>query len=686
MAGWKSIAVATERGPAAPSRHRWINLPRLAGLSLALVLASSLGSAFESSQLRAALPVIRLWPNPPAQARLHLGQVPFDLLQAADNSLPADAIVLLVTSGQDVRHLGYTTYHRALYYLAPRAVWWVNPAPGDGTWEARWWTPMVLSTESIQSHAATRKASHVLFFGLEPPASIGRRTSRLPGGSLVALGQAPVAPDTSTHANALAPLWPLRLALAIGVPLLLGHGMLAAFGRGWVLNRMEALSLAWLMGALLVSVGMYWLNALGASLAWQVVVLTAAALALAGMTRRQATGRRAASTERVSTEALHRAWDRPPRQRLDLAVSGVLLLIIGLQLSRVAILGMGRPLTEWDSWSNWGMKGRTIYREGALTPAVYADASRLSTHPYYPPNLPLLEAWLFAWLQSPDDRLVGVIAVAYDLALAGVVYGAVRRRGGSMPLGLLATATALSVPHAARLAAAVTADLPFAVYVVTAAIYLIEYLDGAAPNSLLISALAAGALLWTKREGIVLLAALLAAVLVSHRHGSRSRRAVLASVLSASLLAGPWWILVLVSTAVLPDFLPISLDSLQANAGRLPAIGRQIAHILLDPAWAHLWPTFVGLVLVTVWCRPSPPPNEEAAKGAAGLLLPMTVVGYLALIAVSYVLSDYAPFEQHVLASFYRLSAQVVPLAAFWMATKAIRSAAIGRPSYHTTR
>ena len=87
--------------------------------------------------LPAELPILRLWPDTAAQLRQQLGDDLYAALTGADAALPRDAAVLLVTPGLDPRHVEYVAFHRALYHLAPRPVWWVNPAPDDGTWEAR---------------------------------------------------------------------------------------------------------------------------------------------------------------------------------------------------------------------------------------------------------------------------------------------------------------------------------------------------------------------------------------------------------------------------------------------------------------------------------------------------------------------------------------------------------------------
>ena len=139
------------------------------GLALALVLLSGLFNQPAQFRLlvRPVFPLLRFWNQPDAQYRILLGDVPYDLLRDADAALPRDASVLLVTRGRDVRRLEYTFFHRALYFLAPRSVWWLAPAPADGTWESRWWISAPLTASAVQAVARQRQATHILVF--QPP-------------------------------------------------------------------------------------------------------------------------------------------------------------------------------------------------------------------------------------------------------------------------------------------------------------------------------------------------------------------------------------------------------------------------------------------------------------------------------------------------------------------------------------
>ena len=131
--------------------------------------------------------------------------------------------------------------------------------------------------------------------------------------------------------------------------------------------------------------------------------------------------------------------------------------------------------------------------------------------------MPLVESWFYGWLGVPDDRLVGVVAVLFYLALTGVCYTAVRRQGGTWEFALGASVVVASIPHVVGLSGLVFADVPLAVFVTIAAVYLVEWLDDGRPARLAIAALAAGLMPWTKREGIVLVAVLCLATLLIGR-------------------------------------------------------------------------------------------------------------------------------------------------------------------------
>jgi hypothetical protein len=611
--------------------------------------AAALPRHFED--LHGNLLVLEHWPDPDAQHRLASGQA-YDFLRTADAVLPADASVLLLTSGRDVRHREYTAFHRALYLLTPRPVWWMTPAPPDGTWESRWWISAPLDGAAIRAVVDATHASHLLAFELPAPPPVGEKVADLPGGAIFAVAPGPRSAMAPVEAVRVPHWWGLRLGAALLVIVLLGHGAVALIARcGYQARGLEAAALSWTLGAGLTSLAMFWLDAFGARLGRQVAAVTLVALGGAAVMR----------------------WLDPrappspvaPPSNVGRVTTGSRLLsifligVLGTLMLVVTVSAVGRPLTAWDSWVLWGMRARAMFVEGGISRVIYADPSRAVTLLGYPLLLPLLEAWTYAWLGAPDDRLVGAVCILFYAALPAIAYAALARRGAGGAFALAASVALAAIPVLVRLAGNVMADVPAALFATVAAIYLVEWLEGRGAGTLLVAALCAGFLTWTKREGVVLVGALIVASLLGGRASRRARHGVLALACGALLVGGPWYAFAFRHAIPGPQFEAVTPAHFAANLHRLPSIAWHALATLGSPDASCVWPLAVVFALLArrhlVPLRPS-------------ALFPLTALLYLAVMGLGYVFSAYAPYQQHVVASFSRLAAQVVPLPLLWIA------------------
>lgn len=609
------------------------------------------------------LPIVNLWSDPEAQHRLQLGAVPYDILRELDARLPRDAVLLLVTNGRDVRHVEYETLHRALYYLTPRPVWWASPAPSDGTWEACWWITTPLTTQAIRQLALDKHVTHVLLYDTTIDLALGPRVIEWPNAYLLQLNSDVRLLDRPLPSISATGWWPIQLALSLAVIMLLGNLVLSIVGRlGYRAQGIEALALAWVLGGGLASLGMLWLNALGLSLTAQVSALTLVAfIGWAGILKRWSHNRK--------RWTVHLQFDRLKLRPLTIVLAGC----FALQLVFVIILVVGQPLTVWDSWSSWGMRARTIFVEGSITQAVYADPSRASTLPYYPLFTSLLQAWLYAWLSAPDDRLAGAVSLLFYLSLAGVCYSAVRRRGGSSSLALAAMVAVTSMPTVALLAGFAFVDLPLMVLVTSAVVYVIDWLEKGVRGALIIAALSAGLMPWAKREGWILVVALCLAVFMQ-RGSTPARRAwagSLACLGAALILAGPWWMFVALNGYATSESMQISANSIPL--ARVPVIAQLVRDELASGNWNFIWLIVALLALVSlITARPF----ARAWLGRPSRLFLIVTPTFLSVMAASYAFSSFVPYEQHILSSFYRLVAQVAALPVLWLVYCALEQSA----------
>lgn len=647
----------------------------VAGVVAALGL--QLPAQFEAA--RSAARIARLWDRPDEQYRVILRDVPYDLLRLADARMPRDASVLLVTPGIDVRHREYTTFHRALYFLAPRPVRWITPAPGDATWEARWWTTAPLAAASICAEARRAEATHILLLDLAPPSPAcpgpGWEIESLPGGTLI--GLQPARPGAGASIPALPPWWPLLLALALAVPLLLGASLVAVIlRRGPRLVLWHAAGLAWILGTGAVTLAAAGLQLIGVPQVGRLLLLTIVSIAAASWSLRGWWRARPA------------AMREPIRLTATNPIAGGLAVIIGLQMALVALLALGRPLSIWDGWASWGMKARAIFLEGRVTETVYADPTRASALLDYPLHLPLLESWVYSWLGTPDDRLVGVVGLLTFVSLLGVCYGAMRRWGASLLASLAVVAVIGSIVHVWRLAAAGFADVPLALLLTAATVHLVAWLEEGVRGDLVVAAASAGLLGWTKKEGLVLLAVLvlLAALAGLIGRGSLKLRARQAAPLflgAGVLLSGGWWAFVVASGVPDPTY-HTTFQTLAANADRVTTIVSMQVTMLAGPEWSFIWPIATILAAALLLARVSRSTSHSAddppVASATWVLAATAGLSFLVLSA-SYLATTFEPYAEQIESSGFRIALHVLPITVLWIGRRLVLASRIVRVS-----
>jgi hypothetical protein len=93
---------------------------------------------------------------------------------------------------------------------------------------------------------------------------------------------------------------------------------------------------------------------------------------------------------------------------------------------------------------------------------------------------------------------------------------------------------------------------------------------------------------------------------------------------------------------------------------RIPDILLVVVRELLNPRTGFVWPLalFVFLVRRPEWVR--------IVRRPSFLLLLIPPV-YAGLMSIPYLFSDFVPYQQHVLSSFFRINAHVLLLLLLWL-------------------
>lgn len=647
-----------------------LDINRLAGLVLWFVLLVAV-LAIPLQIRNFVLPVIsiaRLALAPELQTRAALGDLPYEILLKSNELLPVGAGMLLVTDGADVRHREYTTFHRALYYLTPRPVWWLSAAPADGTWESRWWHSAPLTEPAISEFAHSKNVDFILLLANQNLFPSKHTLARWQGARLVQidgdyLGQAPsFAPEFAP------PDWGWRVLSALLLFLLTGALVVAFLSRrGFILSRIELFALSWCLGVGLITFLLLAFLGIGLSLTSSVWVMAGLAITTAillGVTRvfslqssASTSFWRAVSATRNHGRKLFPMFPPVTISRRGI-VALILLAILLLQIAYVALIALGQPLTYWDSWVTWGIKARTLFIDQTLSPALLTDVSRAITHLDYPLLLPLAEATLFRALGAVDDRFVGWIALGFFLALVALVYAASRMFGATRSRALLASTVVGALPTVALLAAENYADIPLAVYGIVTVTYLLRWILRGERGALIVAIFGSACLAWTKREGLVLALAISFAAVALFPRVRRARVGTFACAVASSLISVSWTLWLSTQGTTNTDLSPITISTLQQNLDRIPPILFYFAATLVSPQWAFVW-LCAALVLLLRLAWP--------ADAAYDLYLASAFL-YVAIMSSTYLFSDYAPYTAHLANSGYRLIAHVTPFIIIWLA------------------
>jgi hypothetical protein len=443
----------------------------------------------------------------------------------------------------------------------------------------------------------------------------------------------------------------LRLALALGLPLVTGwlivHGL--APGGPAARDRLLEASLGAALGLGLTSVAFFLgVSALGpgrpAALGADAVLLTGA-LALT-------------------------AWRRahPPAAPGPSAPGGAPWALRGAALAAAAAAGAAFVLVVWtwphggwDAWVVWNMKARFLAAPGSpwwegFTPSL------VWSHPDYPLLVPGLvaRAWLYAGRDTPTAPvLLAGLFLALTVALAGAALAALRSEAQGWLGALVLAATPALAVHAGLQ----YADVPLAGFVLAAVVCLClaERVPTARGGLLVAAGAAVGCAAWTKNEGLLFAAAVLASqgALQARRAGWRGAAADVLRL--AAGLAPVLAALLYLKLAIAPPSLYLTQEAASLR-GRLldPARYLAVARALGQQAWRFgEWPVSVAALLaVYAGClgRAREPGTRRVAGGAVAAAA-LTGAAYLA----SYVATPF-PLEWQLRTSLGRLLLQLWPV------------------------
>jgi hypothetical protein len=422
----------------------------------------------------------------------------------------------------------------------------------------------------------------------------------------------------------------LSLIAAFTLVVMAGAGVLSLVAPR-PLHLSERVALSWLIGSMLVSLGLWLFSFCARGLILQgLVSLVCLGLGLvAFVRRRQSAGARLTAGECV---------------------------LLGLLLVQFALLfyvSFKRTL-GWDGLLNWEFKARIAYENGGALPAEYfSDQERAFSHPEYPLGIPNLELWSYLWLGEANQFWIKAIFPCFYAAGALLLAGLVERFSQRRVFGSIAALLFFFVPQfLVTPGAAITgyADFPLAIFYLGAIGFLI--LDDREGGWFWLAAIFLSFLPWLKREGIVLwMTGAVCAVLF------RGRRPFTKTILGLSgglLIFVGWRTYLLVNHFSTEADFGIAAESISQNLSRLSPTFVALRQNLFElESWSLLWYGAVASLIVLL-------PGRNSRRG---LLLFLAIAIPLGFDVTVYIFSAWPDYLRHVNLSLSRLILQVAPTA-----------------------
>jgi len=666
--------------------------------------------------------------EPGEAARMAYYPASYDLLVWVEQHTDSDTTLLLLTAGpRTYGDPAYVLYHRALYHLYPRPVWWAAPVPANRY--PTWWLPTDLTEANILTLAEKHEATAILADGFDHPPISGAVISFDGDTYLIFLGDSSQREevDRQWESRKESAQWiGSRWSVVGGLLLLLGailsiwlwgdmlyHLTFHHLAGSWPLR----LAVGWLLGCGIASLAAFLLLWLGLSLIPAVIGLSILGYLLWLYTHRTAfensflpptsspTGRGEVAS---ATGVRVFSWLVQKQRLRNLSLAPLLprspapLLLftfLVLQITLVAFAAWASPLTDWDAWVNWASKANALYLDQTLSPNLYHHPARLPTNMDYPLLLPLVEAWFYTWQGRLYEPAVNLISFLFYLALLLLFYHAARRFAAPTPaLGF--TLLLATIPRLERPAAAGLADIPLAALVLLSFLLLFEWhnhftcqpfdftqdkssnpailpssnlptfqpsnLPPRSPAPLLPLALASSLLPWLKNEGWLWWSLITLSLLVNLLWQVKRHRLPRRRATFLFLISYlfPALILPLLWQLFLTMFGTYRFTFLPLT---LPTFWTNLNR--LPPIGWHMLARLLNPYWNFMWLLAGLIllTRGQRCLAARGGWLILPVIGFLGLVSLSYVFSRFDPFLAHLNNSAERLILQAAPLALWWL-------------------
>ncbi|MBI5643049.1 MAG: hypothetical protein HY954_06210 [Deltaproteobacteria bacterium] len=232
----------------------------------------------------------------------------------------------------------------------------------------------------------------------------------------------------------------------------------------------------------------------------------------------------------------------------------IFLLIILSQAAYAFLYATLLPVSGWDAWAIWFLKGRVFFMDKGVSEGFLLDKAFEYAHADYPLLMPLSIAWVFTTLGGANEMAAKALFPLQFLSMLVVFYYIVNKASGGR-VAILFTAlislTPIILVHGAGFPVKIGslyagdfvgyADLSLAVYFLAAAGFIFLHLLEGKGLYVFFASIFLGLGAWTKNEGLAFAAFGFLVMLLSliGKRGGASKAVISAGVILLFIL--PWY-------------------------------------------------------------------------------------------------------------------------------------------------
>ncbi len=213
--------------------------------------------------------------------------------------------------------------------------------------------------------------------------------------------------------------------------------------------------------------------------------------------------------------ALELSGEPLPKLKLRWILGILFLVSVVFAVASFVFLALKKPHGDWDAWAIWNLRARFLFRGGNQWTSAFSSLME-GARPDYPLLVPSAIAGLWTCIGNDTVLVPALLSFLFTFAAVGLTVSSLAiLRGKSQ--AFLAGVILLGTPFLITHGASQYADVPLAFFFLGTLIFLAlqDRLPERSYNFLILAGLTAGFAAWTKNEGIIFIAAIAVARLIT---------------------------------------------------------------------------------------------------------------------------------------------------------------------------